>query len=63
MRIVVGGAHSVELERTHRVQDFGALHGHALLSWSYLGQSVIGAWRNISDTGVVIGPTGGASGS
>jgi hypothetical protein len=32
--LVVGALHSVELEFAHHFEDFGSLHGHALLSWS-----------------------------
>ena len=30
--LVVGAFHSVELEFAHHFEDFGSLHGHALLS-------------------------------
>jgi len=60
-RFVVCGAHAVELERTHHVENFGAFHCQALLKASYLAQSAIGACRSTSEAGVAIGPIGGGS--
>src|ERR1700683_1962848 len=40
---VVGALHAVELDFPHHFDDFGSLHGQALLSWSYRAQSATGA--------------------
>jgi integrase/recombinase XerD len=59
--LVVGALHPVEFEFAHHVKDVGFHHCHALLSWSYLAQSAIGACRSLSASGVKIGATGPGS--
>src|SRR5271169_6148091 len=61
VNLVVGALHSVELEFAHHFEDFGSLHGHALLSWSYRAQSATGACRSLSASGVKMGATGPGS--
>src|SRR6202167_4317671 len=61
VNLVVGALHAVELEFTHHVDDFGSLHGQALLSWSYRAQSATGACWSFSASGVKIGATGPGS--
>src|SRR5271170_2770859 len=61
VNLVVGALHAVELEFTHHFDDFGSLHGQALLSWSYRAQSATGACWSFSASGVKIGATGPGS--
>src|SRR5271169_1972668 len=58
VNLVVGALHAVELGFTHHFDDFGSLHGQALLSWSYRAQSATGACWSFSASGVKIGATG-----
>src|SRR5271169_5754146 len=60
-RLVVRALHAIELEFAHHFEDFGSLHVHALLSWSYRAQSASGACRSFSASGVKIGATGPGS--
>ena len=56
-RLIVGAFHPIELEFAHHFEDFGSLHGHGLLSWSYREQSATGACRSLSASGVKMGAT------
>jgi hypothetical protein len=59
--LIIGALHSVELEFARHLEDFGSIHGHALLSWSYRAQSATGACWSLSVSGVKMAATGPGS--
>src|SRR5215471_11331376 len=52
--LVIGGAHAVELERRHQLENVSAFHQDALRRLSYRAQSAIGRYCSRSASGIRI---------